>query len=620
VAAVIVLVPLAYIAFCLATIPLAGAPPPQTTPSALLMQADDGHSFALRGVLKGENIAPDQIPPIFAKAVTDIEDRRFYSHGGIDLHGTMRAAWHDVTGGHIEGGSTITQQLARRLYLTPERSLRRKVQEALLAIWLDHRFSKQQILAQYLNTAYFGDGAYGIDAAAKRYFGKTAQQLTLSEAAMLAGLIRAPSELDPSRNFVGAEQRAAVVLGTMVREGDISQQQADTARQKPAALRVPAETPPGGNYFIDAAAAETRSLVGSGTLDLTVRTTLNSDMQKLAESVVAKRLAASGRTKNAGQAALVALAPDGAVLAMVGGRDYRQSQFNRVSQARRQPGSLFKLFVYLTALRQGYTPDSIVVDQPVNVGSWEPDNYGDRYYGPVTVRTAFAHSLNSVAVQLAEAVGINRVIGTAKQFGVRSDLPAVPSVALGSGEVTLLEMTRAFANVAANTTGIEPYAVRSIANSKAAVYTRPEAQFAGVDNPVVHAEALDLLTSVVREGTGRAARLDRPAGGKTGTSEDYHDAWFIGFTADLIVGVWVGNDDNTPMDNVTGGSLPASIWHDFVRGAETVRRHDAAPTIAFNEAPATAAEASATATDLPWRSREPRPSSHQPFRFLWFRF
>jgi membrane peptidoglycan carboxypeptidase len=304
---------------------------------------------------------------------------------------------------------------------------------------------------------------------------------------------------------------------------------------------------------------------------------------------------------------------------MVGGRDYRRSQFNRITQARRQPGSLFKLFVYLAALRQGYTPDSILVDQPVNVGDWEPDNYGDRYYGPVTLRSAFAHSLNSVAVQLAEAVGINRVIDTARQFGVRSDLPAVPSVALGSGEVTLLEMTKAFANIASNTAGIDPYAVRSIASSANALYARPAPQSAAADNPVVHAQMIDLLTSVVREGTGRAARVDRPAGGKTGTSEDYHDAWFIGFTSDMVVGVWVGNDDNSPMDNVTGGSLPASIWHDFVRGAEPMRRHDAAPTIAFGDGADTVA--SASATDLSWGSREQHaPPRRQPFHFLWFRF
>lgn len=619
-AVVLVLLPAAYVAFCLLTIPFAGAPPPQTTPGALVIQADDGRPFAIRGLLKGDNLAPEQIPPVLAASVTAIEDRRFYSHGGIDLRGTARAAWHDLTGRHLEGGSTITQQLARRLYLTPERTLRRKVQEAALAIWLDHRFSKQQILAQYLNTAYFGDGAYGIDAAARRYFGKTAQQLTLSEAAMLAGLIRAPSELDPSRNFAGAEQRAAVVLGAMAREGDITGQQADAARQHPAVLRMPAVTPPGNNYFIDAVTAEAKSLTGSHTEDLTVRTTLNGEMQRLAETVVAKRLAA-GKNKDASQAALVALAPDGAILAMVGGRNYRTSQFNRVTQARRQPGSLFKLFVYLAALRQGYTPDSVVVDQPVNVGDWEPDNYGDRYYGPVTLRTAFAHSLNSVAVQLAEAVGIDRVIATAKQFGVRSELPNVPSVALGSGAVTLLEMTRAFAGIASNTAGIDTYAVRDIANKDGAVYTRTPPQFASVDNAVVHAEALDLLTSVVREGTGRAARLDRPTGGKTGTSEDYHDAWFVGFSSDMIVGVWVGNDDNTPMDNVTGGSLPAAIWHDFVRGAEPMRRHDAGPTIAFNEGPATAAQASASAADLPWRNREPRaPSSRHSFHFLWFRF
>ena len=312
-----------------------------------------------------------------------------------------RAAWHDLTGRRLEGGSTITQQLARRLYLSPNRSVRRKVQEAALAIWLEHRFSKNEILARYLNTTYFGDGAYGVDLAALRYFGKNAQDLSLNEAAMLAGLIKAPSELAPNRNLVRTQARAGVVLNAMVGTGAITRQQADAAQAQPAVLRRRAESPPGDNYFLDTAAAEAKSRAGPSTEDLTVRTTLNPELQRIAESVIAKRLAKGGRANNVSQAALVVMSPDGAILAMVGGRDYNESQFNRVTRAQRQTGSLFKAFVYLAALRKGYTPDSIFVDQPVNVGDWEPENYGDHYYGPVTLRTAFARSLNSVAVQLA---------------------------------------------------------------------------------------------------------------------------------------------------------------------------------------------------------------------------
>jgi penicillin-binding protein 1A len=573
------LLPALYLVYCIVTIPLAGGTPVPAASSAMVIEAADGNAFATRGILKGDAIAPDQIPSLLASAVISIEDRRFYQHGGLDLRAIGRAAWHDASGRRIEGGSTITQQLARGLYLTPERSLKRKVQEAALAFWLELRLSKKEILARYLNTAYFGDGAYGADAAARRYFGKSAQQLSLSEAAMLAGLIRAPSQLEPDRNMAGALERANTVLDAMVQNGAITQQQADDARRQPAVLRVAPGTPPGSNYFIDAAAAEAKSQTGATTADLTLKTTLNRSLQQIAESVIAKRLDASAKAKDVHQAALVALAPDGAILAMVGGRDYNESQFNRVTQARRQPGSLFKLFVYLTALRKGYTPDSVVVDQPVSIGDWEPDNYGDRFYGPVTLRTAFAHSLNSVAVQLAQSVGIDNVIGTAKQLGVRSDLPAVPSVALGSGNVTLLEMTRAFANVAMNKTDIDPYAVNGITKDGQAVFTRSPPPDATSDNPAVHAAMIDLLSSVVREGTGRAAALDQQVGGKTGTSEDYRDAWFVGFTSDIIVGVWVGNDDNTPMNSVTGGSLPATIWHDFVHGAEAGHRPQSAPGV-----------------------------------------
>ena len=622
--AVAALLPAAYLIDCVATLPFAGGVVAQPSPGALVVRDEYGRPFATRGVFKGEPIAPDQIPPTLAGAVTSIEDRRFYQHGGVDLHAMTRAAWHDLLGRRIEGGSTITQQLARRLYLTPERSLKRKVQEALLAIWLELRLSKKQILARYLDTAYFGDGAYGIDAAAKRYFGKSAAALSLSEAAMLAGLIRAPSELEPDRNLAGAQRRAGLVLNAMVESGAATQQQADAARQQPAVLHGPVEASPGGSYFIDTTAAEVKALTGSTAADLTVRTTLNPQMQQIAESVIAKRLGATGKAKNIHQAALVAMAPDGAILAMVGGRDYNESQFNRVTQARRQPGSLFKAFVYLAALRKGYTPDSTVVDQPINVGDWEPDNYGDRFYGPVTLRTAFAHSLNSVAVQLAEAVGIPAVIDTARQLGVRSDLPAVPSVALGSGSVTLLEMTRAFAAVATNAPTVDGYTVREIRRADQTLYTRSSpAAAAASDSALIHAEMLDLLSSVPREGTATAARLDRPVGGKTGTSQDYHDAWFVGFTSDLVVGVWVGNDDNSPMNGVTGGSVPASIWHDFVAAAETVRRPQAAPFNATADAASgpviSFAGVGAASADADQHGRYTSGSGwRQPFRLFWF--
>jgi penicillin-binding protein 1A len=612
-------IPAVYVAYCIVAIPFAGSAAVQAGPSAIVFEGEDGTPLATRGIRKGEGIAADHIPPLLAKAVVAIEDRRFYNHGGIDMRAIMRAAWHDVAGHGLQGGSTITQQLARRLYLTPERSLKRKVQEAVLAEWLELRLSKNRILARYLNTAYFGDGAYGADSAALRYFGKNAQELSLSEAAMLAGLIKAPSELDPDRNLEPAQQRAAVVLDAMVESGAVTQQQADAAKAQPAVLRVAKDSPPGGNYFVDTAAADAKSQIPPTTEDLTVRTTLDPELQHIAETVVARRLAAA-KGKDVGQAALVAMTPDGAIVAMVGGRDYNESQFNRATQARRQPGSLFKAFVYLTALRKGYTPDSVIVDRPVSVGDWEPENYGDRYFGPVTLRTAFAHSLNSVAVQLAQAVGIQNVIATAKELGIRSDLPVVPSVALGSGAVTPLEMTRAYAAIATNTTSFDSYAVRAINEGGRTAFARATPALSSADNPTIHAEMLDLLSSVVREGTGTAARLDRPVGGKTGTSEDYRDARFVGFTSDLVVGVWVGNDDNSPMNGVVGGSVPAAIWHDFVGAAETVRHAAPARTATVAAAMPTISFNTVAATDATMPDRGNGPGLRSPFRLFWFRF
>jgi penicillin-binding protein 1A len=557
-----------YAVYCLATLPLGGGLVVEATPSALVVEADNGQAFATRGVFKGERLSAGDVPPDLARAVVAIEDRRFYQHGGIDVRGIMRAALHNLlAGGAREGASTITQQLVRMTYLSPERTLKRKVQEAMLALWLEHQLSKEEILVRYLNTAYFGAGVYGVDAAAKRYFGKTAKELSLGEAAMLAGLVRAPSALAPHRNLERARVRAEHVLAAMVQTGAIPREQADAARRQPAALRVPPETPPGTNYFVDMVNAEVRSLLGSAAGDWRIRSTIDLKVQALAESVVAKRIAAEGKQKNVSQAALVAMTHDGAILAMVGGLDYNDSQFNRATQAKRQPGSLFKLFVYLAALRKGYTPQTVVIDRPVQIGDWEPENYGRRYRGPVMLRTAFANSINSVAVQLANEVGIGSVIDTARKLGVQSDLPAVPSLALGSAEVTLLEMTRAFAAIAASAESVEPYSVRSINRGDQMLHTRAAATQPSPIDPAARAAIIDLLASVVREGTGKAARISGPAAGKTGTTQDYRDAWFIGFTPELVVGVWVGNDDNAPMNGVTGGSVPATIWHEFVTQA-----------------------------------------------------
>ena len=563
-----------FVLYSVATLPVTGGLQVEATQSALTFEGAQGEVFAARGVFKGDKLTAADLPPHLAQAIVAIEDRRFYQHIGIDFRGILRAGWRNSqAGGTREGGSTITQQLARLMFLSPERSVRRKVQEALLALWLESQLSKEDILLRYLNTAYFGAGAYGVDAAARRYFGKKAGELSLAELAMLAGLVRAPSQLAPTRNFGGAKERQETVLQTMVETKALTAAEAETARGNAVNLRTPPETPPGSNYFVDMVAGDVRRLLGSSSGDLTLRTTLNLELQRLAEGVIERRFESEGAKKNVSQAALVALGRDGAVLAMVGGRNYEASQFNRATQAKRQAGSLFKLFVYMTALQRGYTPQSVVVDKPTQIGEWEPQNYSGGFRGSMTLRNAFAHSINTIAVQLGDEVGVPAIIDTAKRMGVQSTLPAVPSLALGSAEVTLLEMTRAFGSVAAGVQAIEPYSVRSIAgNSQQALYTKP-----GGGSEVTgqlgasRAMMIDLLQAVVSEGTGKAARIPNvPVGGKTGTTQEYRDAWFIGFTQDIIVGVWVGNDDNTPTNRVTGGDLPANIWRDFVSRALSI--------------------------------------------------
>src|SRR5256886_3598440 len=570
--ALLIILPVAYVAYCIATMPSDGGLVIEPTPSALIVEAADGQVFATRGVFKGDKLAAQDVPANLSRAIVAIEDRHFYEHHGFYFPSMLRAAIRNMISGTArEGGSTITQQLARMTYLSPERTIKRKVQEAVLALWMERHLGKEEILSRYLNTAYFGAGVYGVAAAAKRYFGKTAKELSLSEAAMLAGLVRSPSALAPTRHLESARQRAALVLKAMVETGAISREQAQAARQQPATLRVPPDNPPGTNYFVDMLGSDVKQLIGAPSKDLTLRSTLDLNLQSIAESIIARRLNAEGRAKKVGQAALVALAPDGAILAMVGGRDYNESQFNRATQAKRQPGSLFKVFVYLTAFHKGLDPQTTAVDRPVQIGNWEPENYGRRFRGVVTLRTAFANSINSVAVQLADAIGIQSVIDTAPKLGVQSELPSVASPALGAGEVTPLAIVRALAAIAADAENVEPYAIRAIRNGDRVLYSRQKTQLQPPSNPAARAAMHDVLASVVREGTARGARINVPAEGKTGTSQNHKDALFIGFTNDIVVGVWVGHDDNRPNRGVTGGDLPARIWNEFVTQSAPVR-------------------------------------------------
>ena len=536
---------------------------------SLLLKTAEGETFASRGRFEGDSLTIDDLPADLINAVVAIEDRRYFDHGGVDLRGLLRAAWANVLAGEIrQGGSTITQQLAKLIFLSPERTFERKIQELMLALWLERRLGKNEILALYLNKVYFGAGAYGIDAAARRYFGKAAKALSLGEAAMLAGLVKAPSQLAPTRDLESAQRRAGLVLEAMLAAGFIDGTRYREARDAPAELAVLPEAPAGAGYFANWVEREARDLLGGLSGDVVVRTTLDPALQRLAESVVAQRLEAEGETRNVGQAALVAMSPDGAVLAMVGGRDYAASQFNRATQALRQPGSAFKLFVYLAALESGMSPRARIEDAPITVEGWSPRNYDGRFHGAVTLEEAFARSLNTAAVRISETVGRPEVVKTARRLGLSSRLEATPSLALGTSEVSLLELTGSYATLPNRGFAVRPQGILEMRESSGrSLYRRQPNN----GTPVIaqrDAMAIDgMLRATVEWGTGKAAQFDWPAAGKTGTSQESRDAWFIGYTANLVVGVWTGNDDAAPMQGVTGGALPAQIWRDFTSRA-----------------------------------------------------
>jgi penicillin-binding protein 1A len=533
---------------------------------SMLIKADGGEVFASRGIYKGDWLTVEELPPHLLQAVIAVEDKRFYEHPGIDLRGIARATVANIKAGEVrQGGSTITQQLAKTYFLAQDRTIKRKIQDMMLALWLENRLTKDEILARYLNQIYFGAGAYGVDAASWRYFRKSARQLTLAESAMLAGLIQAPSWYSPVRSLEAAQAQASDTLRLMAEQGYIDELQAREAREKPAVLAVAPDSHPGWNYFADWAEEETRRLLGPMTADLVVETTLVPEVQSIAENTMARWSGVLGEGDDSMQAALVAMTLDGAIVAMVGGRDYGLSQFNRATMAKRQPGSAFKLFVYLAALDAGFTPDSLAMDEPIEVEGWRPRNYNGQFAGKVTLRTAFASSINTVAVKLSEHLGREKVIDVARAMGVRSDIRPTASMPLGSFETTLLEMTGAYAAIAADERRIEPYVIREIRGRGQTVYRRDELSKARrTGRPWRRDEMLDMLIAAVKEGTGRAADIGRPTAGKTGTSEDNRDGWFIGFTDDLVVGVWVGRDDNKPVKGLSGGGLPARIWHDFM--------------------------------------------------------
>lgn len=535
----------------------------------ITLVAADGARFASIGEFRGGTVQLSQMPSYLPQALVAIEDRRFYEHSGVDWRGIGRAMAVNLRAGRIrQGGSTLTQQAAKNLFLTSERTVKRKVQETLLALWLEQRFTKEQILTIYLNRVYFGAGAYGLEAASRRFFDKPPAHLSLHEAAMLVGALKAPSRLNPVSDHKAARKRAAVVLAAMRKQGLITAAQHKRAQSGGSGSARAPSRKNAALYYADWVVDQLSGYVGPDAGSLVVETTLDTGLQRSAERAVAELIGGRGRARGISQAAVVVLSMDGAVRAMVGGRSYGRSQFNRAVQARRQPGSAFKPIVYLAGLEHGLRPSTVVVDGPVEVGGWKPRNIDGTYAGELTLRQALARSVNTVAAKVAAQAGIAEVISTAQRLGITSRLTRTPSIALGTSEVGLLELTGAYAAIANGGIAVWPYGVERVADPGGAILF----ERAGDGPPRVikrvHARALsEMLGGVVSEGTGRAARLDRPAAGKTGTSQNFRDAWFVGYTADFVAGVWLGNDDGTPMRGVTGGRDAARLWRAVMMAA-----------------------------------------------------
>jgi penicillin-binding protein 1A len=541
---------------------------PKRPPSVLILGAN-GATLATRGDMGGAEVPLRELPDYVPKAFIAIEDRRFYSHHGIDPWGIMRAGIADVLRrGASQGGSTLTQQLAKNLFLTQQRTLSRKLQEVVLALWLEHKFSKAQILEMYLNRVYFGAGAYGVEAAAQRYFDKSARHLTLAEAAMLAGLVQSPSRLEPSRNPDGAERRAAVVIAAMAEQRMISDDAAARALASPAHAVKPAGAD-SINYVADWVMDAIDDIIGPIDKDIVVETSIDPSLQNAAEQALVDTLNQKGDKLGVSEGALVAMTPEGVVRALIGGKSYAESQFNRALAAKRQPGSAFKPFVYLTALEHGLTPDTVREDAPINVKGWKPENFEHQYLGPVTLTQALADSLNTVSVRLTLEVGPTAVVRTAYRLGIESKLEPDASIALGTSAVSVMELVSAYATFANGGLAVSPHVVERIRTTDGkTLYARAPENI----GRIVDARYVAMMNAMMREtlvsGTARSASLPGwQAAGKTGTSQDFRDAWFIGYTSHFVTGVWLGNDDNTPTRKAAGGGLPVEIWSRFMRAA-----------------------------------------------------
>ncbi|MFD0916812.1 transglycosylase domain-containing protein [Pseudahrensia aquimaris] len=578
---------------------------PERPPNVRIV-ADDGAFILNRGV-GGDVLRIEDMSPWLPQAVIAIEDHRYQYHFGFDPIGFTRAMVRNVASGRMrEGGSTITQQLAKNLFLKPERTFERKIQELIISFWLEAKFSKSQILELYLNRVYFGAGAWGVDSAARRYFGKSANVVSLQEAAMLAGLLKAPSRYSPATNPDVAKSRAQVVLNAMVREGYV---EPDAVREDGTPVITTKYYRSGPEHFAaDMIMKRVTALVGEIDKDVTVETTLSPFMMTAAHAEVGQALAKHGKKKGVSQAALVTLSPDGAIRALIGGRNYGESQFNRATDAKRQPGSAFKTFVWQAALERGYIPASIFTDEPVSIGNWSPENYDRRYRGDVRLDDAFAQSLNTIAVKMVRDTGSKAVAQIANRMGIGSKLTHNASIALGTSEVSLLEMTAAYAPYANGGFEAQPYIITKITDADGKVlYSRGKRPKTPVINSGVLGNMNAMLHKVVTQGTGKSARVEgHHVGGKTGTSQNFRDAWFVGHTAHFVTGVWFGNDDNSPTKKLTGGSLPAQVFSAVMGAAHHGLEEKLLPGDGYLLA--TLPTNLPTPDFRPWQEGEPRPS------------
>lgn len=543
----------------------------------IVVKANDGSILDRYGDIKGESVSIEDLPPHVVYAVLATEDRRFYQHFGVDPIGIARAfAVNIVRGGYVQGGSTITQQLAKNLFLSRDRTLKRKVQEAMLALWLERRLTKDEILSAYLNRVYMGSGAYGIDAAAKVYFNKKATELTLRESATLAGLLKAPSRYSPSANPTLSAQRTQVVLNAMAEAGFIGEKEVDALNAAPPSPRRKPSSGETIRYFTDYIVSQLEDVIGPTEKDLIVETTLDPDIQGVAEASITKALLQHGTDRHVSQGATVVMSLDGAVVAMVGGRDYGMSEYNRATNALRSPGSSFKPIVYLTALMNGVRIDDTIVDEPIVEGSYRPQNYGNEYYGEVTIMEALTRSLNTVAVRLIQYVGPAQVIATARSLGITAELEPNLSLALGSNGVPIIQMATVYASLGRGGVAVEPFSIVRITDTDGVIYyERPPVQTLRQVVPRRNVQDLTtMMQSVIRRGTGYAAAIPYEAAGKTGTSQEFRDAWFNGFTNRYAAAVWFGNDDNSPMKRVTGGLIAAPVWREIMMTAMSKQSPD----------------------------------------------